>query len=154
MTQTTYANFQGNPLLQATKRHLNDSETVKNKENDMRGEVAYLFVVVVFSACRKIHLSYHFSLFLTASLLFKCRFVARRREFPCKFGYCCLSLYLSHSKLSERLSCEIIPESFLIILYSGQKTIRSVFCPDVGKTLPVTLIIYAKINSMQKTDPE
>ena len=26
------ANFQGNPLFQATKRHLNDSETVKNSE--------------------------------------------------------------------------------------------------------------------------
>ena len=26
------ANFQGNPLLRATKRHLNDSETVKNSE--------------------------------------------------------------------------------------------------------------------------
>ena len=26
------ANFQGNPLLQATKRHLNNSETVKNNK--------------------------------------------------------------------------------------------------------------------------
>ena len=29
---THYANFEGNPLLQATKRHLNNSETVKNNE--------------------------------------------------------------------------------------------------------------------------
>ena len=42
----------------------------------MRGEVTYLFVVVVFSACR---------LFLTLSLLFKCRFVAWRRGFPENF---------------------------------------------------------------------
>ena len=39
----------------------------------MRGEVTYLFVVVVFSDCR---------LFWTLSLLFKCRFVAWRRGFP------------------------------------------------------------------------
>ena len=36
-----------------------------------------------------LHLSYHFSLFLTISLLFKCCFVAWRRGFPWKFALCC-----------------------------------------------------------------
>ena len=31
-TDTQYANFWGNPLCQATKRHLNNSERVKNNE--------------------------------------------------------------------------------------------------------------------------
>ena len=31
-TDTQYANFRGNALRQATKRHLNNSETVKNDE--------------------------------------------------------------------------------------------------------------------------
>ena len=31
-TDTQYANFRGNPLRQATKRHLNNSKTVKNDE--------------------------------------------------------------------------------------------------------------------------
>ena len=80
-------------------RPQNDTERtvkwLKTMKNDMRGEVTSLFVVV-FSACRKnnneqqceqhssskhtkkrmlLHLSYHFSLFLTVLLLFKCRFV-------------------------------------------------------------------------------
>ena len=37
-----------------------------------------------------LHLSYHFSFFLTVSLLFKCRFVAWRRGFSWKFASCCL----------------------------------------------------------------
>ena len=38
------ANVQGNPLLQATKRHFNSSERVKN--NDMRSEVTYLLLLL------------------------------------------------------------------------------------------------------------
>jgi len=37
-----------------------------------------------------LHLSYHFSLFITVSLLFKWRFVAWRRGFPWKLASCCL----------------------------------------------------------------
>ena len=42
------------------------------------------------------HFSYHFSLFLTISLLFKCRFVAWRRASPWKFASYCLC----HNKLA------------------------------------------------------
>ena len=37
-----------------------------------------------------LHLSHHFTLFSTVSLLFNFRFVARRRGFPRKFASCCL----------------------------------------------------------------
>ena len=47
------ANFQGNPLLQATKRHLNNSETVK-------------ILFVVFSACKKIYFLFILFLFYLA----------------------------------------------------------------------------------------
>ena len=47
------ANFQGNPLLQATKRHLNNSEMVENNEQWYERWTKLSFVVVVFSACRK-----------------------------------------------------------------------------------------------------
>ena len=36
-----YANFQGNPLSQATKQHLNNSDTVKN-DNKWDGELSHL----------------------------------------------------------------------------------------------------------------
>ena len=81
-------------------RPQNDTERtvkrLKTMKNDMRDKVTSLFVVV-FSTCwqnnsvnnilpastehnnkkeKLLHLSYHFSLFLTVSLFFQCRFVA------------------------------------------------------------------------------
>ena len=46
------ANFQGNPILQATKRYLNNSETVKKNEKWYE-RWSNLSSVAVFSACRK-----------------------------------------------------------------------------------------------------
>ena len=83
---------------------------LKTMKNDMRGEVTCLLLLLysvlagrilpegIFLASTEhssnknklLHLSNHFSLFLTFSLLFKCRFVAWRRGFPWKFTSCCL----------------------------------------------------------------
>ena len=43
-TDTQSANCRGNPPCQVTKRHLNNSQTVKN-ENEMRSGITHLFLV-------------------------------------------------------------------------------------------------------------
>ena len=41
-TDLQSANFRGNPFCQATKRHLNNSSTLKTMENKMRSEITFL----------------------------------------------------------------------------------------------------------------
>ena len=51
-TTTQYANFRGNPLCQAPKFHLNDSETVKKMmKNEMRSEITYLLCWAMLFSC-------------------------------------------------------------------------------------------------------
>ena len=49
MTQTQSAHFRGNPLCQATKRHLNNSQTVKNDEKLAEMRNNFSFVELLFS---------------------------------------------------------------------------------------------------------
>ena len=42
-TNTQSAKFRANPLCQATKRPLNNSQTVKNHETEMRREITSFF---------------------------------------------------------------------------------------------------------------
>ena len=46
-TDTQYANSRGNPLYQATKRHLNNRQTEKNDEKKKKKTYLVLFLVVV-----------------------------------------------------------------------------------------------------------
>ena len=48
MTDTQFANFRGNPLCQATKRHLT-VKWLKTMKNEMRIEITDLFLVELFS---------------------------------------------------------------------------------------------------------
>ena len=51
-TTTQSANFVGNPLCQAPKFHLNDSETVKKMmKNEMRSEITYLLCWAMLFSC-------------------------------------------------------------------------------------------------------
>ena len=94
------ANFQGNPLLQATKWHLNNSERVKNNEQwyERWNKLSFV-VVVVFSACRKnasSHSCFWFILFIFSSgkvfLLFllriNCGWVLNKVVFIIELRYC------------------------------------------------------------------
>ena len=60
-TDTQYANFRGNPLYQATKRHLNNLPSTEQAAKTQPKQDLFFF---------------HFSSFLTVYMLFKCRFVA------------------------------------------------------------------------------
>ena len=87
MTQTQSAHFRGNPLFQATKRHLNNSQTVKKDEKLAEMRNKFSFVELLFSCPvlgitnnkeeeeeeeeeeTLIRFSSHFSSFLTVYLL-------------------------------------------------------------------------------------
>jgi len=54
LTQTTRCKFSGKYSSSGHKTTLKHQlKRLKTMKNDMRGEVAYLFAVVVFGACRK-----------------------------------------------------------------------------------------------------
>jgi len=79
------ANFQGNPLLRAAKRHLNNSETVKNNEKlyERRSNLSFLLLVVLCSVLAgRMKERFFLTFYVFASVIFHGSLTGGKSETP------------------------------------------------------------------------
>jgi len=94
-----------------------------------------------------LHLSYHFSLFLTISLLFKCRFGAWRRGFPRKFASSCQCLLRQASVTALYSEASLLPQLWKAYL-DNNPTAQS-FHAVLGNSL---FFAFNIVNDTDRTD--
>ena len=149
--------FRGNPLHQATKRHLNNRWTVKNDTKKRKKEIGLVFTAcsvlggllawsgMIVCACQQSSKNrtscknstktgfvflFHFSSFLTVYPLSKCRFVAWSRGFPRKCADCVSVL----KQTSVRLNLFVFGSRFrtlAVILFQMFVNVKLIFWKEI-----------------------